>query len=237
MLIKSFTLIFKEKRETAAKQPTDDAHHSAPLLRAPARRVDDGGDDNQTAGRQGGAGRPVQWGTRKVRTSSLVHLPRHANSPPPSLPGMTTATKDNPTPAPRPRATARGVDNGCNFEGSRDGEMTTAPAPTATGPATDTGSNDDTGDSTRNDTNEHQDPQNAKNGRSTPQPRQTTQHPPPCLRATARRVDRGCNLERTRETERKKGPRDIVDVSWATGVFFFSFSFHFHFTNKLMPLP
>ena len=178
MLIKSFTLIFKEKRETAAKQPTDDAHHSAPLLRAPARRVDDGGDDNQTAGRQGGAGRPVQWGTRKIRTSSLVHLPHHANSPPPSLPGTTTATKDNPAPAPRPRATARGVDNGCNFEGSQDGEMTTAPAPTATGPATDTGSDDDTGDSTRNDTNEHQDPQNMKNGRSTPQPRQTTQHPP-----------------------------------------------------------
>ena len=56
--------------------------------------------------------------------------------------------------------------------------MTTAPAPTAMGPATDTGSDDDTGDSTRNDANEHQDPQNAKNGRSTPQPQQTTQHPP-----------------------------------------------------------
>jgi hypothetical protein len=30
----------------------------------------------------------------------------------------------------------------------------------------------------------------------------------------------------------KKGPRDVVDVSWAPGKFFL-FSFHFFVTNKL----
>jgi hypothetical protein len=34
---------------------------------------------------------------------------------------------------------------------------------------------------------------------------------------------------RTRETEQKKGPRDVDDVSWATGIVFIVFS-HFIFT-------
>ena len=82
------------------------------------------------------------------------------------------AMKDDPAPAPRPRATACGVDNRCNFEGGQDGETMMAPAPMATAPAppTDTGRDDDTSASTSNHTNKHQDPQNAKNGRSTPQP-------------------------------------------------------------------
>jgi hypothetical protein len=31
----------------------------------------------------------------------------------------------------------------------------------------------------------------------------------------------------------KKGPRDVVNISWATGMFFLLFLFHFHFANKL----
>jgi uncharacterized membrane protein YidH (DUF202 family) len=34
---------------------------------------------------------------------------------------------------------------------------------------------------------------------------------------------------RTRETEQKKGPRDIDNISWATGIVFIVFS-HFIFT-------
>jgi hypothetical protein len=34
-------------------------------------------------------------------------------------------------------------------------------------------------------------------------------------------------------TSKKNSPRDVVDVSWAAGKFFFSFSFHFLVTNKL----
>jgi hypothetical protein len=37
------------------------------------------------------------------------------------------------------------------------------------------------------------------------------------------------------DEERKKGPRDVVDVSWAVGKFFF-ISFHFFVANKVLDI-
>ena len=52
-------------------------------------------------------------------------------------------------------------------------------------------------------------------------------------RMTAEPQNNG-EMRRRRHTEWKKGSRDVVDVSWATGEFFFLFLFHFHFTNNLL---
>ena len=101
---------------------------------------------------------------------------------------MVTVMKDDPAPAPCLRATARGVDNGCNFEGGWDGETTTAPASTATAPApaTDMGRDDDTGANTSN---------NTRKGAPWLQDAHHDTPPTPASQATARGVDRGWNDE------------------------------------------
>jgi hypothetical protein len=76
--------------------------HPAPLLQAPAHRVDKGM-TNSRKRHQGGAGRPVKWGTCKVRTQSLNTCHVTLTTQPQ---GTTDGAK---VPAPRPLAAACGL--------------------------------------------------------------------------------------------------------------------------------
>jgi hypothetical protein len=97
-----FRLITAPKKHTLC--PTT-VPTPSPLLRAPARRVDSEVMTNSRKRHQGGAGRSVKWGTRKVCTRSLNT--RHITLT--TQPQGTTVTTDGAkAPAPCPPAAARG---------------------------------------------------------------------------------------------------------------------------------